>query len=67
MSVVETKIEGISGDDKICTIFPYEILAVIEEPEPTPTPTPTPTEPTDGLQRAIQAIIDFIKKILNIL
>ena len=79
MSIVDIKVEGISGVNNICTVYPNSLLAVQEPipdptPEPTPEPTPTPIEPEDpvenqpesDLEKLISALIEFIKKLLNI-
>ena len=71
MSIVDIKIEGISGSDNICTIYPNELINdEIQEPTPDPTPIepedPIEEQPESDLEKLINALIEFIKKLLNI-
>lgn len=69
-------LEGISGDNKICTLQPFDVLVVFEKPEPPkeepkePEAPEEPEKPKDDFpetpaDKSPSSVINFIIAILN--
>ena len=69
---VETKVEGISGVNNICTLLPYEILKiekeepVVEEPVTEEPDTIIVPVPEKDIKSVLQTIINVLKDLLKI-